>query len=75
MLMHSKSNNTWIEILELNHLLHRHELLPSLKYLCRVVIRNCVEKESLSSLPLPPKIICYLKKPKYLVPHCLQRGF
>ncbi|MCP9260992.1 BMA-SUR-2, isoform c [Dirofilaria immitis] len=67
-LMHSKSDNTEIEILELNHLLHRHELLPSLKYLCRVVIRNCVEKELLPYLPLPPNMIYYLKDPKYFVP-------
>ncbi|CAG9537310.1 unnamed protein product [Cercopithifilaria johnstoni] len=68
MLMHPKSDSTGIEILELNHLLHRHELLPSLKYLCRVVIRNCVEKELLPSLPLPPNMICYLEDPKYFVP-------
>ncbi|KAL3997848.1 SH2 domain family protein [Acanthocheilonema viteae] len=68
MLMHPKSDNTGIEMLELNHLLHRHELLPSLKYLCRVVIRNCVDKELLPSLPLPPNMICYLEDPKYFVP-------
>lgn len=73
MLMHPKSDSTGIEILELNHLLHRHELLPSLKYLCRVVIRNCVEKELLPSLPLPPSMVCYLEDPKYFVPPCLHR--
>ncbi|VIO96758.1 Uncharacterized protein BM_BM3929 [Brugia malayi] len=71
MLMHPKSDSTGIETLELNHLLRRHELLPSLKYLCRVVIRNCVEKELLASLPLPSNMICYLEDPKYFVPPCL----
>uniref|UniRef100_A0A1I8EUD0 Mediator of RNA polymerase II transcription subunit 23 n=1 Tax=Wuchereria bancrofti TaxID=6293 RepID=A0A1I8EUD0_WUCBA len=73
MLMHPKSDSTGIETLELNHLLRRHELLPSLKYLCRVVIRNCVEKELLASLPLPSNMICYLEDPKYFVPPCLYR--
>ncbi|VDM94365.1 unnamed protein product, partial [Onchocerca ochengi] len=75
MLMHPKSDSTGIEILELNHLLHRHELLPSLKYLCRVVIRNCVEKELLACLPLPPNMIYYLKDPKYFVPSCVHQEF
>ncbi|VDN00807.1 unnamed protein product [Thelazia callipaeda] len=70
MLMHSKSDHTGIELLELNHLLHRHELLPSLKYLCRVVIRNYVDKDLLSYLPLPPNMIRYLQDAKYFVPSC-----
>lgn len=69
-LMHPKSDRSGIEILQLNHLLHRHELLPPLKYLCRVVIRNSVERKKLTFLPLPPNMIRYLGDPKYLIPPC-----
>lgn len=73
MLMHPKGDRTEIEVLELNHLLHRHELLPPLKYLCRVVIRNYVDRKRLASLPLPPNVIRYLGDPKYLVPPCVHQ--
>lgn len=72
MLMHQKGDRAGVTMLKLNHLLRRHELLPSLKYLCRLTIRNTVNFCDLSKLPLPPTMIRYLKDPKYLVPHIVR---
>ncbi|VDK39401.1 unnamed protein product [Gongylonema pulchrum] len=68
LLMHSPARGS-VKAVSLKRLLLRHELLPPLKYLCRVVIRNCiVDRNQLASLPLPKKIIEYLDDPRYLVP-------
>uniref|UniRef100_A0A915BSA6 TrmE-type G domain-containing protein n=1 Tax=Parascaris univalens TaxID=6257 RepID=A0A915BSA6_PARUN len=70
LLMHEKGDRAATQTMALNKALHRHELLPPLKYLCRVVIRHAVSPSSLSKLPLPPKILRYVQDPRYLVPPC-----
>lgn len=70
MLMHQKGDRSGTQVMALNRPLRRYELLPSLKYLCRVVIRHTVRTSSLNSLPLPATILRYISDPKYLVPSC-----
>ena len=50
--------------------LDRFQMLPCLKYLCRIVIRERVKDvENLDELPLPNSMKKYIKEEKYLLVH------
>uniref|UniRef100_A0A7E4VLF6 SH2 domain-containing protein n=1 Tax=Panagrellus redivivus TaxID=6233 RepID=A0A7E4VLF6_PANRE len=57
------------ETVHLQRTLDRFDFLPSLKYLCRCVIRQNTTTMSLCSLPVPKSIKEYLASPKYLLVH------
>lgn len=69
LLMHKKDVRSGTEMLALGKPLRRHEILPCLKYLCRVVLRHSFSLRTINSLPVPSSIKRYILSPKYLVPH------
>lgn len=69
LLMHKKDIRTGTEKLALLKPLKRHEVLPSLKYLSRIVIRHSFSTETISALPIPGSIKQYILSTKYLVPN------
>ena len=69
-LMHPSENYPMAEPVTLVKPLNRIEYLPSLKYLCRLVIRqNVNDIYQIRSLPLPDRIKRYLSSKKYLLVH------
>lgn len=66
-LMHPSSADPSASPIELKYPLQRNEFLPSLKHVCRLVIRRCVnKKEQINNLPLPENLKRYLSSPFYL---------
>lgn len=68
MLMHTKGDRSATENVALIRPLQRHEFLPPLKYLCRLVIRHSANPTALSSLPLPPTMLNYIQDRRYILP-------
>lgn len=67
-LMHPSSAEPSARPVQMRVPLSRRQMLPSLKYLCRMVIRHSIrEVRHVDTLPLPPKMKKFVKSSTYLL--------